>query len=79
MTQHGYALTRIDRGYTPIIPDTEITADIDHITWAHIADHSAVKFNFSDQRIKEAPKTKKHYVVPLLEDAIYDKTLRDSI
>jgi len=77
-TQHGYALTRIDRGYTPVIPDTQITPDVDHITWAHLADHSAIKYTISDIREKDTPKTKKA-LVTLLEDAIYDKNLRESI
>ena len=71
-TQYGYALTRIDRGYTPVIPDTQITPDVDHITWAHLADHSAIKYTITDVREKVTPATKKA-LVTLLEDAIYDK------
>ena len=77
-TQYGYALTRIDRGYTPVIPDTQITPDVDHITWAHLADHSAIKYTITDEREKDTPATKKA-LVTLLEDAIYDKNLQESI
>ena len=77
-TQYDYALTRIDRGYTPAIPDTQITPDVDHITWAHLGDHSAIKYTFTDVREKVTPATKKA-LVTLLEDAIYDKNLQESI
>jgi exonuclease III len=77
-TQYGYALTRIDRGYTPVIPDTQITPDVDHITWAHLADHSAITDTITDQREKDTPATKKALVTHL-EDAIYDQNLPESI
>ena len=55
-TQYGYALTRIDRGYTPVIPDTQITPDVDHITWVHLADQSAIKYTFTEVREKVTPQ-----------------------
>ena len=77
-SQNGYALTRIDRIYTPTIPDVTYTSDIDHITWAHLADHSATTLHMKDTRSENA-KSPKRDLITLNEEAIYEPELRYKI
>ena len=77
-SHNGYSLTRIDRIYTPTIPDVTYTSDIDHTTWAHLADHSATTLHLADSRSENTVPTKRE-LITLNEEAIYETELRRKI